>query len=152
MTSGINMVHVPYKGAALALSDVMGGHVDSMFIAAPPVLPQLKTGRLRVLAVASAKRPPALPDVPTFIEAGFPEVKVDSRYGLLTTAGVPAPVMAKLAAATTKALALPDVREKFVAMGMEPSGMPGQEYAAYLREDVVRWKKVVAAARIPPLQ
>jgi tripartite-type tricarboxylate transporter receptor subunit TctC len=152
MTSGINMVHVPYKGAALALSDVIGGHVDSMFIAVPPVLPQLKSGRLRILAVASAKRPPMLPDVPTFIEAGFPEVKVDSRYGLLTTAGVPAAVMAKLTAATTKALALPDVREKFSAMGMEASGMPGQEYAVYLREDVARWKKVVAAAKMPPLQ
>ena len=152
MTSGINMVHVPYKGAALALSDVIGGHVDSMFIAVPPVLPQLKTGRLRVLAVASGKRAPALPDVPTFIESGFPDVKVDSRYGLLTTAGVPPAVISKLFAATSKALALPDVREKLTAMGMDASGMPAQEYAAYLRDDVAKWKKVVAAAKLPPLQ
>jgi tripartite-type tricarboxylate transporter receptor subunit TctC len=152
MTSGINMVHVPYKGAALALSDVIGGHVDSMFIAVPPVLPQLKTGRLRVLAVTSAKRAPALPDVPTFIEAGFPDVRVDSRYGLLTGAHVPAPIVAKLGAATAKALAVPDVREKLTAMGMDASGMPAQEYAAFLRDDVVRWKKVVAAAKMPPLQ
>ncbi|HEX2826902.1 MAG TPA: tripartite tricarboxylate transporter substrate binding protein [Burkholderiales bacterium] len=152
MTSGINMVHVPYKGAALALSDVVGGHVDSMFIAVPPVLPQLKSGRLRILAVASAKRASSLPDVPTFIEAGLPDVKVDSRYGLLTGAHVPAAVIAKLGAATAKALALPDVREKLAAMGMDASGMPAQEYAAYLREDVAKWKKVVAAAKLPPME
>ena len=150
MTSGINMVHVPFKGAALALSDTIGGHIDSMFIAAPAALPQLKSGKVRVIAVASAKRPPMLPDIPTFIEAGFPEVKVDSRYGLLTTGAVQAPVIAKLHAATAKALALPDVREKFTAMGLEASPMAPQEYAAYMREDVARWRKVVAAAKLPP--
>jgi tripartite-type tricarboxylate transporter receptor subunit TctC len=150
MTAGINMVHVPYKGAALALSDVMGGHVDSMFIAAPAAIPQLKSGKVRVLAVASARRPPSLPDTPTFIEAGFPDVKVDSRYGILTTAGAPASVIAKLHGAVAKSLAPQDMRDRYAAMGLDPSPLTPQEYATYLREDVARWRKVVAAAHLPP--
>jgi tripartite-type tricarboxylate transporter receptor subunit TctC len=150
MTSGINMVHVPYKGAALALSDVIGGHVDSMFIAAPGAIPQLKAGKVRVIAVASARRPPALPETPTFAEAGFPELKVDSRYGVLTTGATPAAVIARLQAAIAKALASPDVRDRYVALGMDPAPMTPQEYATYLREDLQRWRKVVAAARLQP--
>ena len=149
MTAGINMMHVPYKGAALALSDVMGGHVDSMFIAAPAALPQLKSGKIRVLAVASGRRPPSLQDIPTFIESGFPEVKVDSRYGVLTAAAVPAAVIGRLHGAIAKAVGLPETRERYVAMGLDPSPLSPQDYATYLREDVARWRRVVAAAKLP---
>jgi tripartite-type tricarboxylate transporter receptor subunit TctC len=150
MTAGIDIVHVPYKGAAIALSDVIGGHVDSMFIAAPGALPQLKAGKVRVLAVASARRPPSLPDTPTFAEAGWPEVKVDSRYGILTAAATPAAIVGKLQATVAKALAASDVRERFAAIGLDPAPMTSQEYAAYLRDDVQRWRKVVAAAKLAP--
>jgi tripartite-type tricarboxylate transporter receptor subunit TctC len=150
MTAGINMVHVPYKGAALALSDVIGGHVDSMFIAAPGAMAQLKAGKVRVIAVASARRPPTLFEAPTFAEAGLPDVKIDSRYGLLATAATPLAVIGKLHAAIAKALASPDVRERFAGLGLEPAPMTPQEYAAYLREDVQRWRKVVAAAKLQP--
>jgi tripartite-type tricarboxylate transporter receptor subunit TctC len=150
MTAGISMVHVAYKGAAVALSDVMGGHIDSMFIAAPGAIPQLKAGKVRVIAVASARRPPSLPEAPTFAEAGFPDVKVDSRYGLLTAAATPVAVVGRLQTAVHKALATPDVRATYAAIGLDPAPMTSQDYAAYLREDVQRWRKVVAAAKLAP--
>ncbi|MDB5926604.1 MAG: putative Bug-like extracytoplasmic solute binding receptor, family [Betaproteobacteria bacterium] len=150
MSAGINMLHVPYKGAALALNDVIAGHVDSMFIAAPPAIPQVKAGKVRVLAVASARRAPSLPDIPTFAEAGFPDVRVDSRYGILGPAAMPAAVVARLHAAIAKTLGIAEVRAQYAALGLAPAAMTSQEYAAYLREDVARWRKVVAAAKIPP--
>jgi tripartite-type tricarboxylate transporter receptor subunit TctC len=150
MSAGINMIHVPYKGAALAVSDVIGGHVDSMFIAAPGALAQLQAGKLRVLAVASARRAPSLPDTPTFIETGFPDVKVDSRYGMIGPAAMPAAIITRLQAAIAKALGTAEVRERYVALGLDPSAMSAREYGAYLREDVVRWRKVVAGAKLSP--
>jgi tripartite-type tricarboxylate transporter receptor subunit TctC len=150
MSAGINMIHVPYKGASLAVSDVIGGHVDSMFIAAPGAIGQIKAGKVRVLAVASARRAPALPDVPTFAETGFPDVKVDSRYGMIGPAAMPAAIVARLQAVIAKALGTSEVRERYVALGLDPSAMSAQEYGAYLREDVVRWRKVVAAAKLTP--
>jgi tripartite-type tricarboxylate transporter receptor subunit TctC len=148
-TAGIDMVHIPYKGAALALSDVIGGHIDSMFISAAGAIGQIKAGRVRVLAVASAKRPKDLPDTPTFVEAGYPDVIVESRYGLITTGGTPAAVIERLNAAIAKALANPTVREQYAASSLEPLWTTAQEYAAYLRAEVGRWQKAVKAAKLP---
>ena len=150
MSAGIDMLHVPFKGAALALSDVIGGHVDVMFVSAAAALGQLKAGKVRVLATASARRAPSLPDTPTFREAGFPDVQVDTRYGILGPAAMPGAVVARLNAAIAKTLAMPEIRQQYSAVGLEPSPMTAQDYAAYLREDVARWRKVVAAAKIPP--
>lgn len=150
LTAGIDMVHVPYKGAALALTDVIGGHVDSMFISAPGAVAQIKAGKVRVLAVASARRANALPDTPTFAEAGLPQVRVDTRYGLITAAGAPAANIARLQSAVAKILSAPEMRERYGAMGLEAAPSTAQEYAAYLKEDVVRWRKVVTAAKLPP--
>lgn len=150
MTSGIDMVHVPYKGAALALSDVIGGHVDSMFISAPAAVAHIKAGKVRVLAVASARRTQALPETPTFEEAGYPDVRVDTRYGLLAAGGTPAAIVDRLNAATAKAVAAPDVRERYAALNLDPVSSTPQEYAAYLRAEVARWRKVVTSAKLPP--
>jgi tripartite-type tricarboxylate transporter receptor subunit TctC len=150
MTARITMTHVPYKGAALALSDVIGGHVDSMFISAPGAIGQIRAGKVRVLAVASARRAQALQDTPTFAEAGFPEVLVDTRYGLLAAAATPAAIVARLQGAIAKALATPEVRERYTALSLDPAPMTAREYAAYLRDDVVRWRKVVKAAGLVP--
>ena len=150
MTAGINMVHVPYKGAALALTDVIGGHVDSMFISAPGAMAQIKAGKARVLATASARRAPSLPDTPTFAEIGYPDVRIDTRYGLLGPAAIPAATLARLHAVIAKALGTAEVRERYTSIGLEPVLTSAQEYAAYLREDVVRWRKVVAAAKLQP--
>jgi len=150
MTAGIDMVHVPYKGAALALSDVIGGHVDSMFISAPGAMAQIKVGKVRVLAVASARRAQALPDTPTFVETGYRDVVVDTRYGILATGGTPGAIVERLNTAIAKAVATVEVRERYAALSLDPvSGTP-QDYAAYLRAEVARWRKVVAAAKLPP--
>jgi tripartite-type tricarboxylate transporter receptor subunit TctC len=148
-TSGIKMVHVPYKGAILALTDVIGGHVDAMFVAGPAAIPQVKAGKVRALAVASRRRAPALPDVPTFAEAGFAGVEVDSRYGILAPATTPRDTVVRLNAAIVKALATTEVRERYVTMGMEAAGSTPQEYADHLRNEMVKLRKVVAAAKLP---
>ena len=150
LTAGIDMVHVPYKGAALALADVIGGHVDSMFISAPGAIAQIRAGKARVLAVASAGRAKSLPDAPTFREAGFPEVQVDTRYGILAPGATPAATVARLQGAIAKALGTPDVRERYAALSLDTVSTSPQEYATYLRNDVTRWRKVVAAAKLPP--
>ena len=150
MTAGIDMVHVPYKGAALALSDVVGGHVDSMFISAPGAIAQIKAGKARVLAVASARRTQALPDTPTFVEIGYRDVVIDTRYGLLAAGGTPGPIIERLNAAAAKAVSTAEVRERYAALNLDPVSSTAQEYAAYLRAEVARWRKVVAAAKLPP--
>jgi tripartite-type tricarboxylate transporter receptor subunit TctC len=148
-TSGIKMVHVPYKGAILALTDVIGGHVDAMFVAGPAAIPQVRAGKVRALAVASRRRAPALPDVPTFAEAGFAGVEVDSRYGILAPATTPRDIVARLNAAIVKALATTEVSERYVTMGMESVSSTPQEYADHLRNEMVKLRKVVAAAKLP---
>jgi tripartite-type tricarboxylate transporter receptor subunit TctC len=149
-TAALNMVHVPYKGAALALTDVIGGHVDSMFISAPGAIAQIKAGKVRVLAIASARRTRALPDAPTFAEAGYPDVVVDTRYGLLAPAATPAATVAKLEAAIAKALATPEVRDQYATLSLDPAPMSPQDYAVFLREEILRWRKVVTAAKLQP--
>ena len=150
LTAGIEMVHVPYKGASLAVTDVIGGHVDSMFISAPGAIGQIKAGKARVLGVASGRRAQSLPDTPTFAEAGFPEVQVDTRYGILAPAATPAAIIARLQTAIVAALGTPDVRDRYAALSLEPAPSSAQEYAAYLRDDVLRWRRVVTAARLTP--
>ncbi len=148
MASGITMVHVPYKGAILALTDVMGGHVDAMFVASAAAIPQIKAGKVRALAVASRRRAPALPDVPTFAEAGFPAVGVDSRYGILAPAATSRDLIGKLNAVMVKALAAADVRERYGVLGLEAASSTPQDYAAYIRDDLAKWRKVIAAAKL----
>lgn len=149
-SAGINMVHVPYKGASLALTDVIGGHVDSMFISAPGAVGQIKAGKVRVLASASAKRARALPDTPTFGEAGLPDVQVDTRYGLLGPANFAAAPLAKLESAIARALATPEIREQYTTLSLDPAPLPAHDYAAFLREEIQRWRKVVNLAKLAP--
>ena len=148
-TAGIKMVHVPYKGAILALTDVIGGHVDAMFVAAPAAIPQVQAGKVRALAVISRRRAPALAEVPTSAEAGFPGIEVDSRYGILAPAAMPRESLTRLNAAMVKALGAPEVRERYLTMGMDTLSSTPQEYADHLRNEMVKLRKVVAAAKIP---
>jgi tripartite-type tricarboxylate transporter receptor subunit TctC len=149
-TAGLDMVHVPYKGASLALTDVIGGHIDSMFISAPGAINQIKAGKVRVLAIAGARRARALPGTPTFIETGYPDVIVDTRYGLLAAAATPAATVARLEAALAKALGAPEIREQYAALSLDPAMMGAQEYAAFLRDEIQRWRRVVLAAKLQP--
>ena len=148
-STGIRMVHVPYKGAILALTDVIGGHIDAMYVAAPAAIPQVKAGKVRALAVASRRRAPALPEVPTIAEAGFPGIEVDSRYGILAPAATPQDVITRLNAAMVKVLGTTEVRERYTTMGMEALSSTPQEYMDYLRNEMVKLRKVVAAAKLP---
>ena len=150
MAAGISMLHVPYKGAILAMTDVVGGHVDAMFISVPPAIPQVKSGKLRALATASAKRARGLPEVPTFAELGYANFEIDSNYGLIAPAATPREIIAKLSAAIAKAAQSADLRERYAAMGLEARSSTPEYYADYIRRDIAKWRKVVAAAKLIP--
>jgi tripartite-type tricarboxylate transporter receptor subunit TctC len=121
-----------------------------MFISAPGAVAQIKAGKVRVLATASPRRGRALPDTPTFTELGYPDVLVDTRYGLLAPAGLPPAPLLKLEGAILKALATPEVRGQYAVLSLEPAPLTPAEYAAFLRDEIARWRKVVIAAKLQP--
>jgi tripartite-type tricarboxylate transporter receptor subunit TctC len=147
--AGINIVHVAYKGGPPAVNDLVGGHVALMFNSLPAVLPLVKAGRLRALGIASAKRSPTLPDLPTFAEAGFAGFEAGSWYGVLAPAGTPCEVIIRLHAETVRMLALAEVRQKLAAEGAEAIGNTPEEFAAQIQRDMTRWARVAREAKIP---
>ncbi len=147
--AGINIVHVAYKGGPPAVTDLVGGHVSLMFNSLPAVLPLVKAERLRALAVASAKRVPTLPELPTFTEAGLAGFEAGSWYGVLAPAGTPREAITKLHAETVRMLALPDIRQKLATEGAEAIGNTPEEFAAQIQRDMTRWAKVARDAKIP---
>lgn len=146
----VDMLHVPYKGGAPALIDVLSGHVDLMFISLPPTLPHIKAGKLRALGVASPARAQSLPKVPTISESGLPGFQVDSSYGILAPGATPKPIIAKLNAVLVQALQTQEVKERYAALGLTPVTNAPTEFAIYLREEIAKWAKVARAARIEP--
>ena len=140
--TGINMVHIPYKGGAQALTDLLGGHVSVMFIDTTPAMAQLKTGKIRALAVASAHRLALLPEVPTVGEA-LPGFAFTSWTGLYATAGTPPEVVARLNAEVAAILKAPDIAEQFAALGVEPVGGSSAALADWQRTETGKWAKVV---------
>lgn len=142
-TAGIKFTHIPYKGAAPALTDVMGGRVPVMLSSVPTALSQIKAGKLRPVAVSAVKRSPALPDVPTIGEQGYPGFDAGTWYGLLVPAGTPPEVVAKLNAVANEAIKQPEVRDKILAEGGDVSGGTSEEFAAMLKADSAKWSKVV---------
>jgi tripartite-type tricarboxylate transporter receptor subunit TctC len=147
--AGINIVHVAYKGGPPAVTDLVGGHVSLMFNSLPAVLPLVKAERLRALAVASARRAPTLPELPTFAEAGLAGFEAGSWYGVLAPAGTPREAITKLHAETVRMLALPDIRQKLATEGAEAIGNTPEEFAAQIQRDMARWAKVARDAKIP---
>ncbi len=145
----IDIVHVPYKGAALAMADVISGHMELMTGNLPGPLPQIKAGKLRGLAVTSAQRSPQAPDISTVAEQGVPGFDVSSWYGICTQAGVPKPVFDKLRADLLKALASTDVRKRLSDQGVDPKTSTPEEFVAHVRAETARWTKVVREANIP---
>lgn len=146
----IEIVHVPYKGGPPALTDLLGGHVALMFNSLPAVIPQVKSSKLRALALAADKRAPAVPDMPTFAEAGLRGFEAGSWYGLLAPAGTPKDVVARLHAETVRILVLPDVRQRLAIEGATPIGNSPEEFAAQIIKDSQRWAKVAKDAKIKP--
>lgn len=144
--TGAKMTHVPYRGAAPALTDLIGGQVQVMFANMPGTLQHVKTGRLRVLAVTSEKRSPLLPETPTIAEAALPGYKAATWFGILAPAGTPPDVVAKLNRELAKALASPDLTEHLRMEGAEPTGGSPEQFRAFIKEDMERWAAVVRAS------
>jgi tripartite-type tricarboxylate transporter receptor subunit TctC len=146
--TGAPLTHVPYKGSGPAVADLVGGRVQVMFDAAPSLIAHIRSGRLRVLAAASAERNRLLPEVPTFGELGYPKVAVSLWYGMLAPAGTPKPIVEKLNREVAKALGSPEVREKLLAQGAEP--MPGtpEAFASFMQEEMAKWAPVVKQAGV----
>ncbi len=145
--TGTYMVHLPYRGSAPALTDLLAGNTNVMFDNLPSALPHIKSGRLKALAVTSRERSPALPDTPTIEEAanlkGF---DASSWFGLFAPAGTSRAIVDKIQSDVTKALAVPEVRERFVAQGAQPGGNTPDQFAAFIRAEIEKWTKVVKAS------
>jgi tripartite-type tricarboxylate transporter receptor subunit TctC len=146
--AGVDMVHVPYKGATPAMMDVISGHVSMGFMTSLGALEQIQAGKLRPLAVAYAKRLPELPDVPTMAEAGLDDFEVSSWNGLAAPAGTPQPILRKLNEEVNKILAMPDVREQLRTLGAQPVGGTPQAFADYVNAEIKKWREVIKAAGI----
>ncbi len=146
METRLNMLHVPYRGSAPAVADLIGGQVQSMFDNAPSALPHVQAGRLRALAVTSAQRLPMLPEVPTLAESGLPGFDVQSWFGLAAPAGTPAPVIARLNAELNKALAAPDVRKRLQDLAATPAPGTPEQMRDFASAEVKRWQAVVKAS------
>jgi tripartite-type tricarboxylate transporter receptor subunit TctC len=146
----INLVHVPFKGSGLALLGLISGQVDVLIMAVPAAQSQVQAGKARALAVLSEKRATPLPNVPTTKEAGIDNLVVDIWYGVLAPAGTPAAIISRLNSEINKALASPDLRERLLGAGIQPSGNTPEQFATFIRSEAVRYAKVVKDAGIKP--
>lgn len=149
MATGIRMTHVPYKGGALALTDLFGGQLTAVFQNITVALPAVRSARVRAVGVTAPKRSAYLPEVPTFAESGF-DLDISAWYGACAPAGVPKAILARLNEAMVAALGLPDVRERFTDMGIEPAPMSVSAFDAFIRNETVKWAQAVKAAGVPP--
>ena len=141
--TGVEMAHVAYKGSAPALNDLLAGQVQLMFDNLPTSLPHIKAGKLRALAVTSTKRSPALPSVPTMIEAGVPGFEAGSWFGILAPAGTPKDVVAKLDADIEKSLARSDMKQKLIERGFQPDVKGPEAFSRYIDQEIVKWGRIV---------
>jgi tripartite-type tricarboxylate transporter receptor subunit TctC len=148
--AGIDMVHVPYKGSGQAVIDLLGGQVQLMFSGMSSVMPHVKAGKLKPLAVTGARRSPAVPDVPTIAESGFPGFEATAWYGVLAAAKTPRPIVMRLHDEIVKTLALPDVKQRLEGVGFEIVGGSPEAFGAYIKSEIRKWEKVVKASGAKP--
>ena len=151
LTFGLDFALAPFPGGGPSIQSVVGGHTPMCFQAIPPATPLVKDGKLRALAITAKTRSPALPDVPTLDELGIKGQEAETMQGVLVPAGTPKPIVDLLQTEIARIVNLPDVRDKMLAMGLEPDGMSPAEFAAYIKADVAKWKKVIADAKIPQI-
>ncbi|SFE98905.1 Bug family tripartite tricarboxylate transporter substrate binding protein [Paracidovorax wautersii] len=144
--AGVKLVHVPYKGSSPALMDALSGNVDLLVSSVPSAMGQIKSGKLRPLAVTSAKRSSSLPDVPTVAESGYAGFDVSTWYGLLAPANTPPAVVNRIHAEVNKLLAMPDVKAAIQAQGAEPETMTAAQFGALIKADHAKWKGIVEAS------
>ncbi|MGV3629262.1 MAG: Bug family tripartite tricarboxylate transporter substrate binding protein [Betaproteobacteria bacterium] len=144
----IKITHVAYKGAAPAVTDVIAGQIQGMFVDLPVISPYVKSGRVRAIAVAAQQRSPHFPDIPSAKEAGFANIDMLNYYGLLTQAKVPRDIALKLHDAIIKTVNTPAVRERLLSVGADPLTMTIEEFTDYIRQDIEKWRKVVKGANL----
>jgi tripartite-type tricarboxylate transporter receptor subunit TctC len=144
--TGVKLTHIPYKGSGLAITELIGGQVQLMFAGIVPIDPHVKAGRVRGIAVSSAKRSVALPQVPTIAESGLPGFEVVGWYGVLAPAHTPPLIVARLNREFLKILQTPEMRDRLLSEGAEPVGNSPAEFTAFLKTDIARWAKVIKAA------
>jgi len=149
-TAGVNLTHVPYKGSSQAMADLLGGHIALMFENLPGALGNIKSGKLRALAVLSEKRAPAVPDLPTIAEAGLPGAEAVSWFGLFTTAGTPQAVVDRLNRETVAAIRKPEIQARIVDAGAEPVGSTAAEFGRLVRAERDKWGKVIKTTGLQP--
>jgi len=146
--TGTKLNHVPYKGTAPGLTDVIAGHVQITFDAIPPTLPHVKSNRVRALAIGGTQRFPTLPDVPTLAEAGLPNYTFQSWFGIFAPARTSEAVVRTLNRELVRIIALPETRKAFVELGIEPVGTSPEDFGKYLRAEIARWSDVMRAHNI----
>jgi tripartite-type tricarboxylate transporter receptor subunit TctC len=148
--AGVQLTHVPYKGAGPGLNDLIAGRLQTVFATAPSVMGFVKSGRLRAIAVTSSKRSALMPELPTVAESGVPGYEASSWYGLIAPAKTPRPVILRLNAEAKRALAVPEINERLIAQGVDPVGNSPEEFAAYVRTEITKWAKVIKASGAKP--
>jgi tripartite-type tricarboxylate transporter receptor subunit TctC len=146
--AGIDIVHVPYKGGAASITDLIAGQVQLVISSAPSVVPHVRNSRLRALAIGGAKRSPALPEVPTVAESGVPGYEYTTWYGIFVPAKTPASIVAKLNAEIVRMLADPQMSQRFQSQGGDPASSTPAQLAAYMKQETERWKRVIKTAGI----
>ena len=148
--AGVTLNHVPYRGDTPAINDLMAGHVQLAFLSIQPLIPQVKAGTLRALAITSGKRSAAVPDLPTVAESGLPGYDIGTWWGLLAPAETPRPIVDRLATAMRKATAVPSVKERFAAGGNVAQSNSPEEFAAMIKSEVGRYRELASAAGVKP--
>jgi tripartite-type tricarboxylate transporter receptor subunit TctC len=148
LTAGLDVIHVPYKGGGPALAEVVAGQVQALFSIALSAMPQVKAGRVRALAITSAKRSPVAPELPTVAEAGLRGFEVIGWFGWLAPAATPRPIVNRLHAELIRALKLPAVRDVLLSQSTEPVGNSPQEFSAFMRSEHAKWAKLIKAANV----
>lgn len=143
VAAGVQMQHVPYKGSSPALTDLIGGQVQVMFDSLPSSMPFVKSGALRAVAVTTARRVAALPNVPTIAESGLPGFDISTWYGMWAPAGTPPALLHRLSSEIAAIVRLPEVREQFAGLGAEPVGDTPEEFSAFTRSELAKWSRIV---------
>lgn len=141
--AGVSFLHIPFKGDAALVTEVLGGRLVAGMNAPPAVISQIKAGRLRGIGISSRERSPLLPDVPTFVEQGYPDAVIPTWFGLIVRSGTPREIIVRLNSEFNAALAIPEVREKLVNLGMTPVGGTPEEFAVTIQRDTERWGNII---------
>ena len=148
--AGIHLVAIPYKSSAQMTTDAIGGQIEVLFHNAQVLLPHVKAGTLRPLAITSARRSASVPDIPTMIESGVPGFEITAWFGVMAPGGTPQPLVQKISADVQRIVAMPDIRDRILAEASEPVGNRPEEYAAFIGSEIVKWRAVIKQANMKP--